>query len=220
MNQTTSNNTIYSHRYYHSRLAKLGGLLIKTLAKPLSKRIKHEFSRYPVTQNVLIAVGQGTHQLTSRMTIWSAGYKVRSIKPLEEEQAMKQGAEFVGESFILTVSIGVLLYEVNSQAVKARDKDEKQKAQTKAERDELQAKLHTLDVRLKALEEVVKQNSNSLLNLTGKRYKEPDKAALVPIDDHAVEDQAVQSDGASSELLLPADGSTRPSWMRWPPWGG
>ena len=201
------------------RLAKLGGLLVKTLAKPLSKRIKHEFSRYPVTQNVLISIGQGTHQLTSRMTIWSAGYKVRSIKPLEEEQAMKQGAEFVGESFILGVSIGVLLYEVNSQAVKARDKEEKQKAQTQAERDELQAKLRALDVRLKALEEVVKQNSNSLLNLTGKRYKEPDKAVLVPIDDNVADELDARNDRESSEIL-PADGSSRPSWLRWPPWGG
>jgi optic atrophy 3 protein len=202
------------------RLAKLGGLLVKTLAKPLSKRIKHEFSRYPFTQNILISVGQGTHQLTSRLTIWSAGYKVRSIKPLEEEQALKQGAEFVGESFILTVSIGVLLYEYNSQSVKAKDKEEKAKAKAKAERDELQAKLHALDVRLKALEDVVKENSNSLLNLTGKKYKEPDKSELVPIDDDPQPTDSIDTTTSEdSEISSASTKGESQSWRQWLPWG-
>eukprot|EP00566_Odontella_aurita_P017452 CAMPEP_0113588578 /NCGR_PEP_ID=MMETSP0015_2-20120614/35595_1 /TAXON_ID=2838 /ORGANISM="Odontella" /LENGTH=273 /DNA_ID=CAMNT_0000494471 /DNA_START=66 /DNA_END=888 /DNA_ORIENTATION=- /assembly_acc=CAM_ASM_000160 len=68
-------------------VTKLAGLLVKTLAKPLAKRIKHDFSRFPVTQTLLIRVGQTTHALTSRLTIWSAGYKVRSITPLEQEKA-------------------------------------------------------------------------------------------------------------------------------------
>lgn len=38
------------------------------------------------------------------MTIWSSGYKVKSIKPIDTEKAMKDGAEFVGEGFVLTIS--------------------------------------------------------------------------------------------------------------------
>ncbi|GKY96386.1 hypothetical protein MPSEU_000598200 [Mayamaea pseudoterrestris] len=222
-------------------LAKLGGLLIKTLAKPLSKRVKHEFSRSPFTQNILVAIGQGTHQLTSRMTIWSAGYKVRSIKPLEEEQAIKQGAEFVGEGFILTVSIGVLMYEYNSQTTKAREKDLQQKAKAQAERDELQTKLHALDVRLKALEVVVKNNSNSLLNVIGKKYKQPEEAELVPIELRPIEEvqatdptattlaaasnEADASIGretgsltASETDSLTVDTASSGSWRKWWPW--
>ncbi|EEC45364.1 predicted protein, partial [Phaeodactylum tricornutum CCAP 1055/1] len=146
-------------------LTKIAGLLVKTLAKPLSKRIKHEFSRYPVTQRLLINIGQTSHQFSSRMTIWSAGYKVRSITPLEEEKAMKEGAELVGETFILSVSVGWLLWEYNRSKEKENDKESKRRAASKAERDSLQAKLHALDARLKALEVVVKANSESLLNL-------------------------------------------------------
>jgi hypothetical protein len=68
---------------YHS-LAKLAGLLIKTLSKPVAKRIKSQMIKYDVTRDGLIWVGQSTHVLTTRMTIWSSGYKVRSINPLEE----------------------------------------------------------------------------------------------------------------------------------------
>jgi hypothetical protein len=164
------------------RLTKIAGLLVKTLAKPLSKRIKHEFSRYPVTQRLLINIGQTSHQFSSRMTIWSAGYKVRSITPLEEEKAMKEGAELVGETFILSVSVGWLLWEYNRSKEKENDKESKRRAASKAERDSLQAKLHALDARLKALEVVVKANSESLLNL-GPKYVAPAREDIVPIDD-------------------------------------
>ena len=87
--------------------------MVKTLAKPLSKRIKHDFSRYEFTKNILIGIGQTNHRITSRMQIWSAGYRVRSIKPLEDDVAMKDGAEFVGEAFIFGVSVTLLLVEYN-----------------------------------------------------------------------------------------------------------
>mmetsp|Transcript_12826 Transcript_12826/g.28296 ORF Transcript_12826/g.28296 Transcript_12826/m.28296 type:complete len:90 (-) Transcript_12826:1064-1333(-) len=58
-------------------LTKLAGLFLKTLAKPMAKRIKHEAARTPSTQKLLISIGQMTHNLTSRMTVWSMGYKVK-----------------------------------------------------------------------------------------------------------------------------------------------
>ena len=58
-----------------------------------------------------IGIGQTSHLVTSQLTIWSAGYKVRSITPLEEEQALRTGAEFIRESFILLVSGGWLVWE-------------------------------------------------------------------------------------------------------------
>jgi len=99
------------------------------------------------------------------MTIWSAGYRVRSITPLEEDKALKEGAEFIGETFILFVSGGWLVWEYNRGKEKERAKEEAKRAEAKAERDNLQAKLRALDLRLKALESVVKANSQSILNL-------------------------------------------------------
>jgi hypothetical protein len=130
----------------------------------------------------LINIGQSIHTLTSRLTIWSQGYKVLSIKELDEEKALVQGAEFVGETFLLLVSGGLVLYEYNNSNEKARIKEEKHRAETKAAQDELQAKLKAIDVRLKALEVVVRSNSNSILNLGQQRYVAPDEKELVPLE--------------------------------------
>ena len=67
-------------------LAKLGSLLIKTLSKPVAKRIKSQMIKNDITRDGLIWVGQKTHALTTRMEIWSSGYTVRSINKLEETE--------------------------------------------------------------------------------------------------------------------------------------
>jgi optic atrophy 3 protein len=173
------------HWSSHS-LAKLGGLLIKTLAKPVSKRIKHEFSKRELTQRFLINIGQYTHQMSSRMTIWSAGYKVRSIKPLEEEKAMKDGAELIGEGFILFVSGGIIVWEYNKSKEKEQKKAEEKRQEAKAERRALQAKLHALDVRVQALEKVIKANSQGLFAIVSEKYTPPPSQEVVPIDDDTI----------------------------------
>lgn len=199
-------------------MVKLAGLFIKTLSKPLSKRIKHEFSRYEFTQGILVSIGQTSHSITSTMTIWSAGYRVRSINPLERDKALSDGSEIVGESFILAVSVGWMLWEYNRGNEKTRVKEEKQRAVAKHEREALQAKLHTLDVRVKALEVVVKTNSQSLLSI-GPRYVEPPSAEIVPIEDEhsdasvsTVERERVVEE---SSHAVTASQTTK-TWLRWP----
>jgi len=157
-------------------LSKLVGLLIKTLSKPVAKRIKHECSRSEVTQGALVSIGQATHQITSRLTIWSNGYKVRNVKPLESEEALKNGAELLGEGLIFFIGGAVVVWEYNNSKQKERTKEEKRHSEMQREADELQHKFHILDVRLRALEKVVKTNSESILNIGGARYIEPKEA--------------------------------------------
>lgn len=109
------------------------------------------------------------------MTILAAGYQVRTIKPLDHEKALTRGADFVGESFVLLVSGGVVLWEYD----RGRTKDEKKREKLLAEQHLLESKLMSLDARLKALENVVKKNSQSILTF-GPRYEEPTN--VVPID--------------------------------------
>jgi hypothetical protein len=142
------------------RVAKLAGLVVKTLSKHLSKRIKHDSFRSTTTQGMLIGIGQMTHIITNRLTVWSAGYKVTSIKPLESDEALKRGAEFLGESVVFLTAGGVIIWEYSSSKVK----EETHHEVLQKERDELQQKLHALDVRLHALEKVVKANTQSVLN--------------------------------------------------------
>jgi len=165
-------------------LAKLVGLLVKTVAKPVSKRIKADFSRYAPTKHFLMSIGQLNHQFTSRMTIWSAGYRVRSITPLEDAKALTNGADFFGESVVFAVSGGVIVWEYARAREINRRKMEAARADGKAERARLVAKLRALDVRLKAVEEVARQNSESILRRSPK-YVEPSAHELVPIVDEA-----------------------------------
>lgn len=208
-------------RLVHS-LTKLASLLIKTLSKPLSKRIKHEFSRYSLTKQMLVSIGQTSHAVTSRMQIWSAGYRVRSIKPLEPEKALKDGAEFVGESFVFLVSGSLVVWEYNRSAESTRRKEEKKRAEAKAERAALQAKLVALDARLKAIETTVEHNSHSILGLGGSAYVAPDAKKLVKIeDDDSDDDVAGTTATDTSTDRNPNDPSptnaseTKPWWKVW-----
>ncbi|CAB9500738.1 atrophy 3 protein homolog [Seminavis robusta] len=164
-------------------LAKIGTLFIKTLAKPVSKRIKKDFSRFEQTRRMLVGIGQLSNQVTSRMAIWSEGYTVRKINPLSDDKALTTGADLVGETFVLSVSVGTVIWEYNRSAEKARLKEEKLRATAKAERDALQANFLALDERLKALEEVVQYNSQSILNVGGKRLPQPRNTVLIRISD-------------------------------------
>lgn len=157
--------------------------MVKTIAKPLSKRIKHDFSRFQFTQKILIGIGQASHRITSRLTIWSAGYRVRSISPLDPDKAMKVGAEFVGEAFVFAVSGGIVVWEYNRTQENNRKKQAKIREEARLQREALQAKLNSLDVRLQAVEEVMKANSNPLFPIHfGKQYVPP--SHTVPIEDN------------------------------------
>lgn len=196
---------------FFDRLTKLASLLVKTLAKPLSKRIKHDFSRYDATKRLLIAIGQNNHTVTSYMTIWSSGYRVRSIKPLEEEKAMKDGAEFIGESFIFGVSVGLLLWEYNRSAESAKANQEKKRQEIRKEQARLQAKLHALDVRLKAVEDAVQEQTNTLLGIVAtpvgsrRKYRPPPETELVPIDEPIAVEEEEDSAAGDVEAVSSAN---------------
>jgi hypothetical protein len=178
-------------------VTKLLSLFVKTLAKPLSKRIKTSLSKNPTAKSLLVGIGQTSHNVTSRMQIWSAGYKVKKISRLEPEKALQDGAEFVGEGFIFIVGGYLVVWEYRRSAESNRIKNEK-----------LQAKLNALDVRLKAVENVVKKNRDSILGLQiGGKYIEPESQALVPISD--------QKDASQKRTTEKSKGLRNPFWKFW-----
>jgi hypothetical protein len=164
---------------------------------------------------MLIGIGQTSHSITSRLTIWSAGYKVRSITPLEKDKAISTGAEFIGESFILMVSGGWLVWEYNRGKDKELAKEEAVQANAKKDRDNLQAKLNTLDVRLQALEVVVKTNSRSILNM-GEKYVPPPSKDIVPIDPEISSNDETQASLESDSQSEGEDSFSYQSWWKWP----
>uniref|UniRef100_A0A6U0KJX9 OPA3-like protein n=1 Tax=Minutocellus polymorphus TaxID=265543 RepID=A0A6U0KJX9_9STRA len=190
-------------------LAKIGSLLIKTLSKPVAKRIKTDFTRYGLTRRFLVGMGQSTHQLTTRMTIWSEGFKVRSIPPLEENEAITKGADLLGEAIVFGVSVGVVVWEYNRSNEKAKAKEEKRLLEIEAENDEMDEMLHALDVRIEALEKAVKAQNHSLL-YSGQRYVEPPKEALklIPVPRKLKQKQNGNGNGDSNGVTYGDNGQS------------
>ena len=81
------------------------------------------------------------------------------MKQLEDEKAMKEGAEFLGESVVFLVSGLAIVFEYNRSQAKSEEKDEIKRAQAKAEREALQAQLLKINERLEAMEKRIQQNS-------------------------------------------------------------
>jgi optic atrophy 3 protein len=135
------------------------------LAKPLSKQIKHEFSRYEATQRFLIGIGEVSHQVSSRLTIWSAGYRVRGVKALDEEKALKDGAEMLGESVIFLCSGTWMYYEYNKSNDKSKAKEDAQKAALLQERQEIISQMEGLSNRLNQVETALETTQESLQKL-------------------------------------------------------
>ena len=128
----------------------------------MARRVKHEFSRYDATQQCLISIGQMTHSATSKMTIWSAGYKVRSIAPLSKEDAMTRGADLVGEAFLFGVGGGLVIWEYNKSKEKELQKEESRHNEIIQESERLQKQLNQLSARLVALEDFVKTSDREM----------------------------------------------------------
>mmetsp|Transcript_1879 Transcript_1879/g.2701 ORF Transcript_1879/g.2701 Transcript_1879/m.2701 type:complete len:192 (-) Transcript_1879:540-1115(-) len=161
-------------------LAKLGSLVLKTLAKPTAKKLRHTFQEYETTRAILVGLGQASHRLTSRMTIWSAGYKIRDIKPLQEDKAVEMGSEILTEGFLFTVAGGLVVWEYNKSKEKERLKEEKQRIHERNENARLEAMIHGLDVRMVDLEQILKEvllqhNNNNKKQETSSSQQDDDQ---------------------------------------------
>jgi hypothetical protein len=140
----------------------LASLAIKTLAKPMSKQVKHYFTKSTLTNNLLITIGQTTNNITTRMQIWSAGYKVQNIKKLDKEAAVKQGAELVGEFFIFSVAGALVVWEYDKSKKKEKKKDNNVQQNIIDVRNDLNNRLDGLEKKLGDLEESILLMNNSL----------------------------------------------------------
>eukprot|EP00567_Pseudictyota_dubia_P006860 CAMPEP_0197451058 /NCGR_PEP_ID=MMETSP1175-20131217/27529_1 /TAXON_ID=1003142 /ORGANISM="Triceratium dubium, Strain CCMP147" /LENGTH=125 /DNA_ID=CAMNT_0042983665 /DNA_START=246 /DNA_END=620 /DNA_ORIENTATION=+ len=94
---------------------------------------------------------------------------------------MSKGADFLGESIVFLVGGGVVVWEYGLSKEKERKKEEKRLQEMDEDRANLQTKLNALDVRLAAIERVIKANNRPLVLFGGERYVEPEH--VVPIDD-------------------------------------
>lgn len=62
-------------------LLKIGSLLVKTIAKPVAKRIKESAHNHPRVRNLCIGLGRVIHYATTHMEVNLRQGKVISVRP-------------------------------------------------------------------------------------------------------------------------------------------
>ncbi|KAG7400404.1 Optic atrophy 3 protein [Phytophthora boehmeriae] len=134
-------------------MIKLGGLVARTLTKPLARVVKTRSKVHPLLNAVCGHLGQQQHRLAMKLHMGFRGIHNYTIKPLPADQAVEQGADFVGEVIIFSVALGVASLEYSRSAASARAKEQKQKEQQRQEERETEARFEYLESQVVWLED-------------------------------------------------------------------
>ncbi|TPX34921.1 hypothetical protein SmJEL517_g02595 [Synchytrium microbalum] len=84
----------------HHATIKLGALLVRTIAKPFANAIKNQAKQHERFKEMCIGLAQWTHKVEMTLKMNFFGYKVETIRPLNDAKAVELGANFISESII------------------------------------------------------------------------------------------------------------------------
>lgn len=115
-------------------LVKFGGLLVKTLTKPLANQIKHSAQQPGWIRQACLRYGRAHHKWEARAALRLAGHDAKSVKPASDDAAVGIGATVFSEFFVFSVAGAVLAFELwkkSQDDEAAREKKEKQAAEDK-----------------------------------------------------------------------------------------
>ncbi|KAF1321035.1 putative coiled-coil protein, partial [Globisporangium splendens] len=129
-------------------LVKFGGLVVRTLTKPLAKVVKSRSKVHPRLNAVCHSLGQQQHRLTIKFHMGFRGIEKYSIKDLPADKAVENGADLIGELMIFSVAVAVASFEYTRSSAKSKETERKQEElKLKAERVRLNWNLvHTNEV--------------------------------------------------------------------------
>jgi len=132
-------------------VAKLGALLVKTLAKPVAGAIKARAKDHPQFRSTCIAMAQTYHRLEIQMRrrLYGQVDVDAYIAPLNEQIAVDTAADFLGEGVVFSVAVGVLAFEYGRQSLKEAAKEARQAEEIRV----LQERQLDLAQRINRLEE-------------------------------------------------------------------
>jgi len=181
-------------------LLKLFGLLVKTLSKPLAARMKTEAKRKAKFSSLCIFVGQQSHQITSRLTALASGFRVLTINPLAEEEALSQGISFLSEFFVFSVAGGIIIIEFARSELKNAQKAE-QTVKAEAEfRQYLEDRFSNLDQKLESM-------ARRIETIEQKQTKDNER--------NRRKDELKQASEQQSQAAEPAFNPQKESWVTW-----
>ncbi|KAG0029918.1 hypothetical protein BGZ82_007650 [Podila clonocystis] len=96
---------------------KLGFLAIRTIAKPIANSIKSYSAKHPKYEILYL---EAIEKMQLKMKF--LGYKVESIRPLNDARAVEMGANFLGEAIIFGVAGSLIILENARTRMNARDR--------------------------------------------------------------------------------------------------
>ncbi|KAI3966121.1 hypothetical protein MKW92_031208 [Papaver armeniacum] len=106
-------------------LFKLGTLVLKTVCKPIATRLKVEAGKHPRFRQLIINFAQTNHRLTTTVQRRIYGHATDvAIPPLNEENAVKDAADLLGEIFVFSVAGAALMFEVHRSSKSEARKEE------------------------------------------------------------------------------------------------
>lgn len=132
---------------------KLGVLLVKQASKPLARFVKAKATTNERVGRICHFTGQFWHSSTTRVHYMVQGHRVKTVKPLNEQEAIQSGSELLSDGFVLSVGVGALILEAKRSARSAADKAAQK---TKRQHAKIEAMMH-LDVTLKDLAEYTRK---------------------------------------------------------------
>lgn len=103
-------------------MIKLGGLVARTLTKPLAKQVKSRAKVTPWLNGVCLRLGQQQHRLSMQLHMGFRGIANYTIKELPNDQAVEHGADLIGEVIIFSVALGAASLEYSRSSAQTREK--------------------------------------------------------------------------------------------------
>lgn len=143
---------------------KIGVLMVRTLSKPIAAAIKKRATERPSFRTSCASFAQWWHRMEVSMQVQLMGHTAHSIKPLSEADAVRSGAEILGEGVIFSIAALLMLVENRRSAMSDA-----------AKKDKIQSEFETIKARLEELEEameVTRKDTTDLMISGGKVSKE------------------------------------------------
>ncbi|KAJ1855376.1 hypothetical protein GGH12_001666 [Coemansia sp. RSA 1822] len=156
---------------------KIASLLFRTLSKPVANALKQQAKSHDIFRSLCINVAQLAHRTEMNWKMKVLGYKKEKIRPLNDARAVDAGANFLGEAFIFSVAVSLILAEQvrsRSQAKRQRnavderlDTLEKQVSQYREELDRLEEERAILRTEVDSLSSEYTTTSTILMQIIG-----------------------------------------------------
>ena len=147
-------------------------LTIKTVSKPVSKRLKSQAEASERFRDLCITVGRFMNEATHLINVRLAGGRELRMKPLGEQEAVSRGAEVVGEAFVYATSVLLLVGEYARRDyikdLESNEKARKKQQRRKAKDADLREKFAAMQAEIDTLREELRELRESSKSVTSK----------------------------------------------------